>query len=103
MDIEDRLNAEYRVSMQGGSIILLLKMISIEVSKMEVMREIGREIGEDMGVSKSTIDALDAIGHNLMKDAEKIFGIEYLMNLLTGNGGVEAAGVIKVPPDATFN
>lgn len=96
--IEEKLNKVYPVEIQGGSIIILLKILSTEVARMEVMAELSKASGVDLGVSDRLMAALDAIGNNLMKDAEKIFGRDYLVKVFHGEAGVEPGDIEKMAP-----
>lgn len=109
-EITKKLNAEYNISIQGGSILMILRLLVEECAKMEFLMNLSEPLGIDVpDMAQEKLDAFNAIGSNLMQDARKIFGEEYLEKLFqSGEKGVKVDGVKKadedqVPKGATIN
>ena len=78
-EITKKLNADYNISIQGGSILLILRLLMEECAKMEVLMTLSKTADIEIpDMAKEKLDAFNAIGSNLMHDARKIFGEEYL-------------------------
>jgi hypothetical protein len=93
MDIDKTLNADHDLKMQGGSILLVLRVLASEISRFEITKELAERLGVDVPpLEQEKIDAMEAIGHNLMVDAKRIFGEEYLRKVFPIPGEEEAEG-----------
>jgi hypothetical protein len=105
-DNEKKLNKEHSIKMQGGSILLVLRLLSSEIAKRETINALAEKMGVE--VPKDEVDmiaALDAIGTNLMIDAKGIFEIEYL-NKVFGRDEEETfkvGEVEEIDPNITIN
>jgi hypothetical protein len=78
-EIEKKLNKEYAVRMQGGSILMLIKLLSEKLEKLDMTVELAGQLDIEVpGEVTQIIAALDAVGRNLAIDAREIFGAEYL-------------------------
>lgn len=87
MDIDKMLNADYEIKMQGGSILIVLRALADEIARFEVIKKLAEKMGVDVPpVEQEKINAMEAIGHNLMVDAKKIFGVEYLNKVFPDPG-----------------
>jgi hypothetical protein len=87
MDIDKTLNADYEIKMQGGSILIVLRALADEIARFEVIKKLAEKMGVDVPpVEQEKINAMEAIGHNLMVDAKKIFGVEYLNKVFPDPG-----------------
>lgn len=107
-EITKKLNAEYNISIQGGSILLILRLLMEECAKMEFLMTLSKTADIEIpDIAEEKLDAFNAIGSNLMQDARKIFGEEYLEKLFrTNENGVKVDGVTDdghIPKGATIN
>lgn len=107
-EITKKLNAEYNISIQGGSILLILRLLVEECAKMEFLMTLSKTANIDIpDMAEEKLDAFNAIGSNLMQDARKIFGEEYLEKLFhTNEKGIKVDGVTDdgpIPKGATIN
>ena len=109
-EITKKLNADYNISIQGGSILLILRLLMEECAKMEVLMTLSKTADIEIpDMAKEKLDAFNAIGSNLMHDARKIFGEEYLEKLFRTNendikvDGVKKADDDHIPKGATIN
>jgi hypothetical protein len=95
MDIDKTLNADYDIKMQGGSILLVLKLLASEISRFELTVALAEKMGVEVPpTEQEKINAMDAIGNNLMLDARRIFGEEYLHKVFSSPN--EEAGSPRV-------
>lgn len=103
-ELTKKLNDEHLLRVQGGSILVILKLISDEVASLELLISSAESHDVDVpSIAHERLAALDAIGSNLFGDAKKIFGQEYLMNvLLEREGGIGVSEIIA-EPDHTLN
>lgn len=108
-EITKKLNAEYSISIQGGSILMILRLLVEECAKMEFLMNLSEPLGIDVpDMAQEKLDAFNAIGSNLMQDARKIFGEEYLEKLFqTGDKDIKVGEVedaeTRIPKGATIN
>ncbi len=92
MDIDKTLNADHNIKMQGGSILMVLRLLAQEISRFELIKEVAEKMGVEVPpLEQEKISAMEAIGHNLMVDARRIFGEEYLHKIFS-DPGEEAEG-----------
>lgn len=88
---EVKLNAEYDVKLQGGALIILIKILANRVGGMMVAESLGKSIGMKLPANfKEEIAMLDSIGSAITDAAEKIFGKEYIKEILTSDPEAEA-------------
>lgn len=109
--LTEKLNKEYEIKMQGGSLLVILKLLIDKLAGMSIALDLAEQIGVevDPGEMKHLEElarAVDAIGHNLTADAVKIFGRDYIDKVLSGDTGPGVGGIeeVEVAPDgATIN
>jgi len=107
-DIQDKLNKSHTIQMQGGSIMLILKLLLDKQCGMESALILAEKLNMDIDPkmvadAKEMLRAVNAIGCNLMCDARDIFGEAYLEDMFSGNEGIVPDGGTEVPKDAVFN
>jgi hypothetical protein len=109
-EITKKLNSEYNISIQGGSILMILRLLVEECAKIEFLMTLSKTADIDIpDIAEEKLNAFNAIGSNLMQDARKIFGEEYLEKLFhTNEKGVRVDGVKEaddgpIPKGATIN
>ena len=105
---EKKLNKEYQITIQGGSILVLIKLLLDKVSGIEVALDMADKIGmklddETTQLAQESLKAVDAIGHNLMHEARKIFGDDYLHDLFCTDCKGAADKEETVPEGAVIN
>ena len=107
-EITKKLNSEYNISIQGGSILMILRLLVEECAKIEFLMTLSKTADIDIpDMAEEKLDAFNAIGSNLMQDARKIFGDEYLEKLFqTGEQDIKVDGATDdgpIPKGATIN
>lgn len=108
-EIDQKLNAEYTINIQGGSILMILRLLVEECAKMEFLMTLSKNVDIEIpDMAEEKLAAYNAMGSNLMQDARKIFGEEYLEKLFStgknpGVGGVEVVDDEAPPKGATIN
>lgn len=101
--LHEKLNKAHDIKIQGGSIIVILKVLMDKIENIEAALRIAKNAGIEIdqntiAFSSEMITAIDAIGHNLMQDARNIFGHEYLERVfISHEEGITPSGVEEVP------
>ena len=83
-DIEKKLNAAYPIQMQGGAILLLIRIVSDKMERLLATEKLAEALGIDIPEEiTEMMTAMNSVGSNLVQDAKVIFGHEYLDKLFT--------------------
>lgn len=89
-DTQKKLNKEYAITIQGGSLLLIIGMLASKAAQLDIVAQIAQDAGIKNSDTATTLAVIDTIGSAISEQAVKIFGREYVAQILSNGFDFDA-------------